>query len=77
MMVFGGMLLPVNLMPEKLITCIKFTPLPYVFNLPAKVLFGNFSLEELFFQIFWVIGLGLIFNIMYRYLIYRNIEVLS
>lgn len=77
LLIFGGKVLPIYLMPKKLISIIKYTPIPYIFDLPANILRNDYTVNALGFQFLWVILLGLIFILMYRFFIYKNIEVFS
>lgn len=56
---FGGLLLPLDLMPQSMQLIASFLPFKYVFYLPAQGLLGNLSFSQMLFsligQLFWLV----------------------
>lgn len=77
LLIFGGKVLPVEMMPETIKGIIKFTPIPYIFDVPVNLFAGRINNLQIFMQIIWVLILGIIFNLIYKFWIKDNIENFS
>lgn len=57
--IFAGLTVPLDLFPEKMYTILKFTPLPYSFFIPVKILQNTYQgqelLENVLAQIFFTV----------------------
>lgn len=70
LMLFGGRLIPSDLLFSGLKQIVYYTPLPYVYDVPVKVLMGSAHSSMVFSQMAWIILLGS----MYIYLFHRRVK---
>ncbi|WIV13369.1 hypothetical protein [Proteiniborus sp. MB09-C3] len=77
LLVFGGKVLPISMMPKTLANMIEYTPIPYIFNTPAEIFVGHYSISTIGIQLVWAIVLGLFFNTLYKAWIKENVENFS
>jgi len=46
--VFSGAMFPLDILPVNILSAFKFMPFSYMSYVPTKILFGNYSFEEIF-----------------------------
>ncbi len=67
---FGGLLLPLELLPVFMQKLASFLPFQYVFYLPAQILLGKMQSEEivvnLFIQLVWLLIFILLLNLIFK-----------
>jgi ABC-2 type transport system permease protein len=69
--VFGGESIPIALFPASFLTVIKFLPFRYMYSFPLELMLGNLGQSEIIFGfgmgIVWVLILGIIYRILWKY----------
>ncbi|WP_392485940.1 ABC-2 family transporter protein [Haloimpatiens sp. FM7315] len=67
---FGGQLLPINMLPRIISNISKYLPMQYIYYLPANVLSNNFSINEISFyikiEVIWIIIFFIATNILWN-----------
>ena len=74
LMLFGGRLIPSDLLFSGLKEIVYYTPLPYVYDVPVKVLMGNAHSSMFFSQMAWVLLLGSMYIFLFQRHVKHNIE---
>ena len=74
MLLFGGKLIPSDLLYGTIKKIAFYTPFPYIYDVPTKIFQNKFSYNDLKIQIFWVILLGLIYRLIYKRFVLKNLE---
>jgi len=64
---FGGAMVPLSLFPEKFQTVLKFTPFPYLFSQPIRIILGDVSYPDMLQSfgvcLVWLVPLMLLLNL--------------
>lgn len=74
LMALGGRLLPSDLLYSGLKEIIYYTPLPYVYDIPVKVLMGNAGYLQIGIQLLWILLLGVVYIYLFQHYVKHNIE---
>ena len=74
LLIFGGKLIPSDLLLFNLKKFVFFTPIPYIYDIPVKIILGNSSKYDLIAQLIWIVlGVNIYIFIFYRY-VKHNVE---
>lgn len=72
-LLFSGYLIPVNLLPGILQTIALSLPFPYIVFYPVMAILGELSTKEilhvLIIQSAWLLGLGIVYKILWRHVV--------
>lgn len=74
LMMLGGRLLPSDLLFSGLKTIVYYTPLPYVYDIPVKVLMGSASWQGMGLQLLWVLLLGAVYLWLFQTQVRHQLE---
>ncbi len=74
LMALGGRLLPSDLLYSGLKKIVYYTPLPYVYDIPVKVLMGNAGYRQIGIQLLWILLLGVAYMYLFEHHVKHNIE---
>lgn len=74
LMILGGQVIPSDLLFSWLKRAVYYTPIPYVYDIPVKVLMGNAGAESLLIQIVWVAVFAVIYRELFEHCVRHNIE---
>lgn len=71
LLMLSGILMPVELMPKWAAAISAFTPFPYIVYWPIAIILGKAdmsrALESMMIQITWIIGLYILYKILWKY----------
>ena len=71
----SGRLIPSDLLFSGLKEIVYYTPIPYVYDIPVKVLTDNFQYTEIGIQLMWIALLGAIYIFEFEKYVKHNIEL--
>lgn len=74
LMMLGGRLIPSDLLFSGLKKIVYYTPIPYVYDIPVKVLTNKFQYTEMGIQLLWILLLGIIYIFVFQKFVKHNIE---
>ena len=74
LLALGGRLLPSDLLYSGLKEIVYYTPLPYVYDIPVKVLMGNAGCHQIGIQLLWVFLLGAVYVYLFQCHVKHNVE---
>lgn len=75
LMMLGGRLIPSDLLFSGLKEIVYYTPIPYVYDIPVKVLTDKFQYTEIGIQLMWIVLLGAIYIFEFEKYVKHNIEL--
>ena len=71
MLMISGQYIPIRLFPENILSIIKWTPIPYLVDLPVSIATGLIDgtnwLPDIFFACIWCIVLTILSLIIYKF----------
>ena len=73
-MVLGGKLLPSALLWGDLKNIAYWTPFPYIYDVPTNFFLGHMNYTYLTVQALWVLFLGTLYSVLFKFFVQRNIE---
>lgn len=73
-MILGGQLFPSSHLAANLKTIVYFTPFPYIYDVPTTCFQGHWRPTYMLAQIIWVLFLGIIYLMLMKKVVLKNIE---
>lgn len=74
LLILGGRLIPSDLLYSGLKEVVYYTPLPYVYDVPVKVLMGDGEISMIGIQVLWIIILGAVYTYLFEVHVKHKIE---
>lgn len=74
LLLLGGRLIPSDLLYSGLKRIVYYTPLPYIYDIPVKILMQTASSEMLLLQLVWIMLFAGIYAVLFQCFVCHNIE---